>query len=90
MTGTLTFVVVPKGGVDDARGGSTASEATGAEGAAAAAAAPAPVVANGRLQLHSTAGSQELLAGVEPAAAVAPRSGAGRPCCEEVVSEEQE
>ena len=86
MTGTLTFVVVPKGGVDDARGGSNAADAAGTA-AGAAGAVPAPVVANGRLQLHSTAGSQELIAAVEPAAAVAPRSGTGRPSCEEVVSE---
>ena len=87
MTGTLTFVVVPKGGVDDARGGSNAADAAGTVAAPAAGAVPAPVVANGRLQLHSTAGSQELIAAVEPAAAVAPRSGTGRPSCEEVVSE---
>ena len=71
MTGTLTFVVVPKGGIDDARLNSAAAAA------AATAAIPAPsgrggsgAVANGRILHSATRESQEMVVGAEPAAAM--------------------
>ena len=89
MTGTLTFVVVPKGGIDDARVNCPAAAAsTAALPAAMTGGGGGGAVANGRVLHSNTRESQEMV-GAEPAAAVvlAGSGGAGRPAGgDEVVS----
>ena len=81
MTGTLTFVVVPKDGVDDARLNSGSAAAMAAPAMCGGGGGATAAVANGRI-LHSNA--------ADPAVAaqgVAGGGAGGRPGgCDEVVS----